>query len=64
MSKKDVSQVFKRLRGKGHKIKQTKSGHWCVTTPNGPVFCSSTPSDKRALKNIVAMLRRKGVSAD
>lgn len=61
MSSKEIRQIVRRLKRKGFKVKMTKKSHVCVTTPQGPVFCASTPSDKRAMQNIVAMLKRKGV---
>jgi predicted RNA binding protein YcfA (HicA-like mRNA interferase family) len=60
-TKTDVKRILKRLQAKGFKVKRTKSSHVCVTTPQGPVFCSSTPSDHRAIQNILSMLKRKGV---
>lgn len=61
-NKHEVARIVKRLQAKGYKVRKTKKSHICVTTPQGPVICSSTPSDKRAIKNIVTMLRRKGVT--
>jgi hypothetical protein len=63
MSSKEVVQIVRNLQKKGYKVRKTKRGHLCVNTPKGPVFCSSTPSDQRAMKNFVAMLKRKGVDA-
>jgi hypothetical protein len=59
--KREVKKVLKQVRAKKHKVKPTKASHFCIVTPGGPVFCSSTPSDVRAMKNLVAMLKRKGV---
>lgn len=61
MSSKEVTQIMRQLKAKGFQVKITKKSHVCVKTPQGPVYCASTPSDKRAIKNIVAMLKRKGV---
>jgi len=60
-TRKDVARIIKRLKSQGYKVRQTKKSHICVTTPQGPVICSSTPSDKRAIQNMVTMFRRKGV---
>lgn len=62
--RKDIKRVVKRLKKKKVTIKtktKKKAAHICVMAPGGPVFCSSTPSDVRAIKNLVSMLKRKGV---
>lgn len=61
VSNKEVKRLVKRLQAKGFQVTK-RSAHICVKTPQGPVFCSSTPSDHRAIKNIVTMLKRKGVA--
>lgn len=65
MPNKEVRTVLRKLKAKGYKpkpkIKGSRRRHFCIVTPGGPVFCSSTPSDVRAIKNLVAMLKRKGV---
>jgi hypothetical protein len=60
-SKKDVKRVLRHLKQKRYRVKPTRAAHVCVFTPGGPVFCSSTPSDMRGIKNFLAMLKRKGV---
>jgi GH35 family endo-1,4-beta-xylanase len=62
MANKEVRKLVKRLKAKGVKVKNTKKSHICVMTPGGMVYCSSTPSDNKAVRNMVAMLRRKGVA--
>lgn len=59
--RREVKKVLKRVKAKKHVVKNTRASHFCIVTPGGPVFCSSTPSDVRAIKNLVAMLKRKGV---
>lgn len=60
--KRDIKKVLKRVKAtKKYKVKPTKASHICIMAPGGPVFCSSTPSDVRAIKNLVSMLKRKGV---
>lgn len=59
--KREVKKVLKQVRAKRYKVKPTRASHFCIVTPGGPVFCSSTPSDVRAIRNLVSMLKRKGV---
>lgn len=61
-SKKDVDQVIKVLRAQGWRCELTRNNHWRLTPPGGgtPVFHSSTPSDHRGIKNLKAILRRRG----
>ena len=53
--------LIKRLQRMGIPCEQRRSNHWRITTPEGPVFCASTPSDHRAEANIIAELRRRGI---
>lgn len=60
---KEADALFRELRNAGCSIeKRKRSGHVKITTPNGPVFAPSTPSDWRALKNLRSVLRKKGVA--
>jgi len=63
-NKQDFQRLVKALQQQGVRVKRTKKSHICVITPKGPVYCASTPSDGRAIKNALAMLRRKGVKLD
>lgn len=48
----------------GWQISLTQGGHLRFTKPGrGPVFSSSTPSDRRAFRNALAMLRRSDRAA-
>ena len=48
----------------GWQVSLTRGGHLRFTKPGrGPVFTSSTPSDRRAYLNALAMLRREDRSA-
>ena len=65
-SKKDLEQLLRRLAAHPAvaRIERTKSGHWSVypvdvSMPS--VIVSSTPSDRRGLKNTIAQLRRSGI---
>lgn len=59
--KKDMSQLVKTLQtpSYGCTVTKTRNGHWKVAKPGRPpVFMSSTPSDRRALDNAKADVRR------
>jgi hypothetical protein len=64
MANKEFKNLVRSLQQQGVRVKRTQKSHICVITPKGPVFCASTPSDNRALKNAIAMLKRKGVKID
>lgn len=38
--------------------RRTGGGHWAISSPAGPIFASSSPSDHRAIENLRASLRR------
>jgi predicted RNA binding protein YcfA (HicA-like mRNA interferase family) len=62
MSTSSEMKDFRReLVKKGFVVSKTSGGHWRISHSNmeGPVFASDTPSDRRALKNLMTMLRRK-----
>ena len=56
----DVASLVACLAGDhGCEVRMTTSGHWRVTRPGyGSVSMSSTPSDKRSLRNAKADARR------
>ncbi len=56
----DVRRLMTALQ-RTYAVRKTNGGHWCVLAPQGPVFVASSPSDKRAWRNIVSQLKRKGV---
>jgi hypothetical protein len=62
--KREFKCIFRVLQQAGFKVNPTKNGHVRIDAPQGPVFASSTPSDHRAVKNLVSMLRRKGIPAE
>lgn len=60
--KREVTRLLAQCREAGCTVRQTKSGHWQVLVPGGPIVVTgSTPSDHRAIKNFCAALRRAGV---
>lgn len=59
----DRRAVFKELRNQGWSLEKTKNNHWKITNPAGrSCFTGSTPGDKRAVRNLMADLRRLGFS--
>lgn len=62
--KKDLHQLIKQAEAVGFRVTHTANGHyrWDSPLPEcGPTFSPSTPSDKRALLNLRAHLRRVGL---
>jgi predicted RNA binding protein YcfA (HicA-like mRNA interferase family) len=59
MSKHDLREVLVEAERSGWTVDHTRRGHLRLTHPNGAlVYCSSTPSDYRGVKNLRALLRR------
>ena len=56
----DLKQILRELRAQGWRVEMRKGSHWKLAPPNGGpiVFCSSTPSDWRAIHHIRADCRR------
>ena len=61
MTSREVGMLLAKAEKLGCEVVYRKCGHYKIMTPEGPVFCSSTPSDRRALHKIVSDLRRHGV---
>lgn len=62
MSNMDMRQIFRDLASQGFRVEGAKKG-WKIFPPNregGVVVVHSTPSDRRALQNIMTDLRRAG----
>lgn len=56
----DFRELAQEARAQGWRVEETR-GHLKWLGPNGGVvISSSTPSDRRAIKNHVALLRRWG----
>lgn len=57
---REMDAVIRRLRREGFTATIAGCGHWRITHPDlaTPVFASSTPSDRRAIHNLLAMARR------
>lgn len=57
--KTDVRQYLRVLEAEGAEVSLTRGNHWRVRLENGElVFCSLTPSDRRALANFKAQVKR------
>lgn len=57
---KDVRELVRWAEGLGYEAENTKGGHIKFVHPkvSKPIFCSSTPSEYRSLKNTESMLAR------
>jgi predicted RNA binding protein YcfA (HicA-like mRNA interferase family) len=57
--KHDLRQLLRQAQAHGWRVQPTRGGHWKLTHPSGDaVVTSSSPSDRRALANLKAQLRR------
>jgi hypothetical protein len=57
--------LLKHLRKTGFKVRLTNKCHYKITHPNmnGMVYTGSTPSDFRACRNLVSMIKRNMAEA-
>ncbi len=60
-SAKDLAPIIRAARAQGIRVEKTRGGHIAFYTPKGVYFTASSPSDWRAVRNIIAHLRRRGV---
>lgn len=60
---KDLRPLVKELRKRGYTIAQTRGNHYGVYAASGTLLqvFAATASDHRAIKNLRADLRRKGM---
>ena len=58
---REMAATIKRMRRAGFKVTMTGSGHHGIThrSLTTPIFAASTPSDRRAIPNLQAMIRRQ-----
>ena len=58
----DLDKLLQQLQRAGWRVVKTRGGHWKVYSPDGQaqVVTSGTPSDRRALANFRAQLKRAG----
>lgn len=61
-AKKELKEIVKAAEEQGWRAKTTKKGHLMLFAPDGinKVTASGTPSDHRALDNLLSNLRRYG----
>jgi predicted RNA binding protein YcfA (HicA-like mRNA interferase family) len=57
---KQMTEVCRRLQREGFSVSRTRKGHLRFSSPDliSPVFAPSTPSDHRAVTNLIATLKR------
>ena len=62
-STKELKPLMKAAQKQGWDVVTTRNGRIKWTSPQGglPYFSASTPSDRRAIHNIAADLRRRGL---
>jgi hypothetical protein len=57
--KHDLKHLLRQAEAAGWRVQPTRGGHWRLLYPGGGiVVMSSTPSDRRAIANLRAQLRR------
>ena len=59
---KEVRELIEEARRQGWRIETLRSGHTMMYAPDGEgkVPVAGTPSDRRALKNVISRMRRHG----
>ena len=60
--KKEILEVLKEAQDQGWRVVDSSKG-WMLYPPDrsqGPVAVHGTPSDRRALSNMIAEMRRRG----
>jgi hypothetical protein len=59
---KEAKKLFRQVVSHGWEVRRRGSGHLVIEGPNQQkVFCSATPSDHRAIKNIKRDLAKAGL---
>lgn len=65
MPSKDIKALIRKAERSGWTATMTRSGHYKIEPPEAPMFfCSSSPSDHRALRKIQADFVRSGLVLD
>jgi hypothetical protein len=64
MTHREMNAFVRRLRRDGFTASVTGRTHWRISHPDleSPVFAAGTPSDRRALHNLRATIRRNLIS--
>lgn len=61
VSNKELKVLFSKAQKQGWTVEFTKKCHYKMTAPDGGiVFCPSTPSEYRGMKNLLAEMKRHG----
>lgn len=65
MKSKELKRIIALAIRQGYSVELRNNGHYKFTAPTGRfIFTSSTPSDRRAIKNILADLRKLGFTEE
>lgn len=59
-----MKDLMKAAKKQGWRVEPTRSGHIRFTPPwkdKQQIICSSTPSDRNALRNALSQLKRNGL---
>lgn len=57
----EIKRICRQLVKQGWRVERRSGGHLKLTAPTGGFyFCSATPSDRRAVKNLTHDLRQRG----
>jgi hypothetical protein len=60
----DIRDIVTAAEEQGFRVERTSKGHWAFWPSDktqGPVYFSGTPSDQRAIRNLIGKLRRAGL---
>lgn len=62
-SSKELKPLIRAAEKQGWTVETTRAGRYKWTSPKGglPYFSALTPSDRRAIHNITADLRKRGL---
>lgn len=61
MSRKEIAKILKALDEQGFEARRGGSSHWKIYADGRLIaVLSATPSDRRGLLNVIAVLRRAG----
>jgi hypothetical protein len=64
MAINSTRELLRALRKRKIPYTKRRGGHICVEAPKGLVFMARTPSDHRAIKNALSVLRKYGVDLE
>ena len=58
---REMRQLRDRLEADGYQCTKTGGGHWRITRSDmrTPVYAADTPSDRRAILNLMTQIRRE-----